>query len=257
MEVLNKNFNSMISRLKNQQEKLIINERYEAWGSLARKLAHEIKNPLTPIQLTIDRIKNNYSNQILNENQDSFKENLKIINGQIKQIENLVNEFSDFARMPKPILKENDLIKILNDNIKLLSELNKSIEINLIKNTDIILLKCDKEQIGRAFFNLIKNSIESIEQKLEKNPDFKKKISIEILDNNDHIKIILVDNGIGFNQKNNIKEILNPYYTTKKNGTGLGLSIVNKIINDHNGELEFISIPDGAKIEINFKIDVN
>jgi len=257
MEVLNKNFNLMINRLKNQQEKLIINERYEAWGSLARKLAHEIKNPLTPIQLTIDRIKNNYSNQISNENQDSFKENLKIINGQIKQIENLVNEFSDFARMPKPILKENDLIKILNDNIKLLSELNKSIEINLIKNTDIILLKCDKEQIGRAFFNLIKNSIESIEQKLEKNPDFKKKISIEILDNNDHIKIILVDNGIGFNQKNNIKKILNPYYTTKKNGTGLGLSIVNKIINDHNGELEFISIPDGAKIEINFKFDVN
>ena len=257
MEVLNKNFNSMINRLKNQQEKLIINERYEAWGSLARKLAHEIKNPLTPIQLTIDRIKNNYSNQISNENQDSFKENLKIINGQIKQIENLVNEFSDFARMPKPILKENDLIKILNDNIQLLSELNKSIEINLIKNTDIILLKCDKEQIGRAFFNLIKNSIESIEQKLEKNPDFKKKISIEILDNNDHIKIILVDNGIGFNQKNNIKKILNPYYTTKKNGTGLGLSIVNKIINDHNGELEFISIPDGAKIEINFKFDVN
>jgi len=257
MEVLNKNFNLMINRLKNQQEKLIINERYEAWGSLARKLAHEIKNPLTPIQLTIDRIKDNYSNQISNENQDSFKENLKIINGQIKQIENLVNEFSDFARMPKPILKENDLIKILNDNIKLLSELNKSIEINLIKNTDIILLKCDKEQIGRAFFNLIKNSIESIEQKLEKNPDFKKKISIEILDNNDHIKIILVDNGIGFNQKNNIKKILNPYYTTKKNGTGLGLSIVNKIINDHNGELEFISIPDGAKIEINFKFDVN
>ena len=254
MEVLNKNFNSMISRLKNQQEKLIINERYEAWGSLARKLAHEIKNPLTPIQLTIDRIKNNYSNQISNENQTSFKENLKIINGQIKQIENLVNEFSDFARMPKPILKENDLIKILNDNIKLLSELNKLIEIKLIKNTDIILFKCDKEQIGRVFFNLIKNSIESIEQKLEKSPDFKKKISIEILDNNDHIKIVLVDNGIGFNQKDNIKEILNPYYTTKKNGTGLGLSIVNKIINDHNGELEFVPIPDGAKIEINFKI---
>ena len=254
MEILNKNFNSMISRLKNQQEKLIINERYEAWGSLARKLAHEIKNPLTPIQLTIDRIKNNYSNQISNENQTSFKENLKIINGQIKQIENLVNEFSDFARMPKPILKENDLIKILNDNIKLLSELNKLIEIKLIKNTDIILFKCDKEQIGRVFFNLIKNSIESIEQKLEKSPDFKKKISIEILDNNDHIKIILVDNGIGFSQKDNIKEILNPYYTTKKNGTGLGLSIVNKIINDHNGELEFVPIPDGAKIEINFKI---
>ena len=155
--------------------------------------------------------------------------------------------------MPKPIFKQNDLIKILNNNIKLLSELNKLIEINLIKNNDIILFKCDKEQIGRVFFNLIKNSIESIEQKSEKSLDFKKKISIEILDNNDHIKIVLVDNGIGFNKKDNIKEILNPYYTTKKNGTGLGLSIVNKIINDHDGEIEFIPISNGAKIEINFK----
>ena len=257
MEILNKNFNSMISRLKNQQQKLIINERYEAWGSLARKLAHEIKNPLTPIQLTIDRIKDKYINQITKADQDSFKDNLKIINTQIKQIENLVNEFSDFARMPKPILKNNDLIKILNDNINLLKEVNKSIEIKLIKDSENIIFNCDKEQIARVFFNLIKNSIESIEQKSEKNADFKKKISIEILDLNDHIKIVFIDNGVGFNEKNNIKEILNPYYTTKKNGTGLGLSIVNKIINDHKGELEFNSISDGAKIEINFKLDGN
>ncbi|MBD1144774.1 GHKL domain-containing protein [Pelagibacterales bacterium SAG-MED37] len=257
MEILNKNFNSMISRLKNQQQKLIINERYEAWGSLARKLAHEIKNPLTPIQLTIDRIKEKYINQITKVDQDSFKDNLKIINTQIKQIENLVNEFSDFARMPKPTLKNNDLIKILNDNINLLKDVNKSIEIKLIKDNENIIFNCDKEQIARVFFNLIKNSIESIEQKSEKNADFKKKISIEILDLNDHIKIVFIDNGVGFNEKNNIKEILNPYYTTKKNGTGLGLSIVNKIINDHKGELEFNSISDGAKIEINFKLDGN
>ena len=75
--------------------------------------------------------------------------------------------------------------------------------------------------------------------------------------NNDHIKITLIDNGIGFNKNNDIKEILNPYYTTKKNGTGLGLSIVNKIINDHNGELKFFSISNGAKIEINFKLNAN
>ena len=257
MEVLNKNFNSMINRLKNQQQKLIINERYEAWGSLARKLAHEIKNPLTPIQLTIDRIKEKYISQITNKDQDSFKDNLKIINNQIKQIENLVNEFSDFARMPKPTLKNNDLIKILEDNIKLLKEVNKSIEIKLTKNNKNILFKCDKEQIGRVFFNLIKNSIESIEQKSEKNPNFHKKISIEISDLKDHIRIVLLDNGNGFKQKNNIKEILNPYYTTKKNGTGLGLSIVNKIINDHEGEIEFNSIQDGAKIDINFKLHGN
>tara|TARA_B100000989_G_scaffold187326_1_gene140921 strand:+ start:596 stop:2398 length:1803 start_codon:yes stop_codon:yes gene_type:complete len=257
MEILNKNFNSMISRLKNQQQKLIINERYEAWGSLARKLAHEIKNPLTPIQLTIDRIKEKYINQITKGDQDSFEDNLKIIDTQIKQIENLVNEFSDFARMPKPTLKNNDLIKILNDNINLLKEVNKSIEIQLVKDSENIIFNCDKEQIARVFFNLIKNSIESIEQKSEKNTDFKKKILIEILDLNDHIKIVFIDNGVGFNEKNNIKEILNPYYTTKKNGTGLGLAIVNKIINDHKGELEFNSISDGAKIEINFKLDGN
>ena len=113
LETLNKNFNLMIDRLKSQQEKLIINERHEAWGSLARKLAHEIKNPLTPIQLTIDRLKNKYSKQ-LNENEtENFKDNLKIINNQIKQIEKLVNEFSDFARMPKPIFRENNLVDII------------------------------------------------------------------------------------------------------------------------------------------------
>ncbi len=256
MEVLNKNFNSMISRLKNQQEKLIINERYKAWGNLSRKLAHEIKNPLTPIQLTIDRIKSKYTEQITNEDQESFRENLKIINTQIRQIENLVNEFSDFARMPKPILKRNNLVKLLNENIKLLSEINRSIKIDLTKRDEEILLECDKEQISRVFINLIKNSIESIEQKVEKNLDFKKKISIDISSNNDHILISIEDNGIGFN-KNNIKEILNPYYTTKKNGTGLGLSIVNKIINDHKGELEFIPISNGAKIQIRFYFNDN
>ena len=257
MEILNKNFNSMISRLKNQQEKLIINERYEAWGNLARKLAHEIKNPLTPIQLTIDRIKNKYTDQITMDDQNNFKENLKIINNQIKQIENLVNEFSDFARMPKPTLKNNDLVKILNENIKLLSELDKSIKISLVTKNDSITFKCDKEQLARVFFNLIKNSIESIQQKAEKNPDFNKKISIEILSNNHHINFTLIDNGIGFKENTNIKDILNPYFTTKKEGTGLGLSIVNKIINDHNGELEFYPLNDGAKIEIYFKLDGN
>ena len=256
LEILNKNFNMMTYQLKNQQEKLLINERHEAWGNLARKLAHEIKNPLTPIQLTIDRIKDKYLNQVLEKDQNNFKENLKIINNQIKQIENLVNEFSDFARMPKPILKNNDLIRILNENIRLLSEIDSSINFILSKNKDEILFNCDKEQISRVFFNLIKNSIESIQQKAQKEPDFAKKITIEISQNYDHIKFILIDNGIGFNEINgNIKDILNPYFTTKKNGTGLGLSIVNKIINDHNGKLDFFSVSNGAKIEINFKLN--
>ncbi len=253
LERLNKNFNSMIARLKNQQEKLIINERHEAWGNLARKLAHEIKNPLTPIQLTIDRIKERYSKKIDVNEKDNFEDNLKIINNQIKQIENLVNEFSDFARMPKPIFKDNDLVKIIKDNIQLLSQIDKTIKLNFISNKSNILLVSDKEQMNRVIFNLIKNSIESIQQKAENSSDFDKIITIEIFDKNNQISIIIGDSGLGFGIfKNNINEILNPYVTTKKNGTGLGLSIVNKIINDHNGKLNFISIKNGAKVEIIF-----
>ena len=110
MEILNKNFNLMTDQLRTQQEKLIINERHEAWENLARKLAHEIKNPLTPIQLTIDRLKTKYSEKLEIEQKEDFTKSLKIIGKQIKQIENLVNEFSDFARMPKPILKDNNLV---------------------------------------------------------------------------------------------------------------------------------------------------
>ena len=253
LETLNKNFNRMIDRLKSQQEKLIINERHEAWGSLARKLAHEIKNPLTPIQLTIDRLKNKYATQLDENNSENFRENLKIINNQIKQIEKLVNEFSDFARMPKPIFKQNNMVELVYDNINLLKQLDNSIKIDFKKTSEQIFLMSDREQISRVFLNLIKNSIESINQKNENNSNFNKKITIELIQRNSHIIATIEDNGIGFSElKKNIKEILNPYFTTKKNGTGLGLSIVNKIVNDHNGKIEFIPIENGAKIKMEF-----
>jgi two-component system nitrogen regulation sensor histidine kinase NtrY len=221
---------------------------------LARKLAHEIKNPLTPIQLTIDRLKNKYSEQLETNEQTKFKDNLKIINNQIKQIEKLVNEFSDFARMPKPTFQKNNLSKLLNENIRLLNELDRSIEIIFLNKTMDIMLHCDKEQISRVFFNLIKNSIESIHQKTEKDSNSDKKITIELIEENDHINFVIHDTGIGFNNlQSNIKDILSPYFTTKKEGTGLGLSIVNKIVNDHNGNIKFVSVDDGAKIQIFFK----
>ena len=253
MEILNKNFNLMINQLKTQQEKLLITERHEAWENLARKLAHEIKNPLTPIQLTIDRLQNKYSEMISSDEKKNFNEYLKIIIKQIKQIENLVNEFSDFARMPKPILKNNNLVLIINENIKLLKELENSIEINFNHNKNEIIFNSDNEQLSRVFFNLIKNSIESIQEKCLDNTNFIKKIDIEINDKNDYIEFIIIDNGKGFGIiTRNIKNILNPYFTTKEKGTGLGLAIVNKIINDHNGSIDFISIKNGAKIIIKF-----
>ncbi len=253
MEILNNNFNLMINKLKTQQEKLIINEKHEAWENVARKLAHEIKNPLTPIQLTIDRLKKKYYEKLEITEKEDFSYNLKIIEKQIIQIEKLVNEFSDFARMPKPILKNNNLILIASDNINLLKELDKNIEFNFIHNNDEIILNSDNEQLSRTFFNLIKNSIESIKEKELSIPNFKGKIVIEFKDYNDYIEFSIIDNGKGFlDLKNNIKNILNPYFTTKEKGTGLGLAIVNKIINDHNGTIEFIALDNGAKIQIIF-----
>jgi len=254
LEILNKNFNLMIERLKNQQDKLIINERHEAWGNLARKMAHEIKNPLTPIQLTIDRLKNKYSNQLEDTDKENFKDNLKIINNQIKQIEKLVNEFSDFARMPKPIFKNNDLLIIMNESINLMSELDKSINISMKNNAEKIIFNSDREQMGRIFLNLIKNSIESIQEKTEKTSNIHKNIAIELNDNDNHISLIINDTGVGFkNLSTNVKDILNPYFTTKKKGTGLGLSIVNKIINDHSGDIKLTSKDEGAEVKIIFK----
>ena len=240
----------MIYKLKNQQEKLLISERHEAWNSVARKLAHEIKNPLTPIQLTIDNIRQKYLVDLDEKKKNNFNSNLNLIGNQIKQIENLVNEFADFARMPKPLLEENDLIKIILNNVKLLSKLDKKIQIKFNSlNLEKLNYNCDSEQFNRAFFNLIKNSIESIIEKRSKIKDFKEIIDIEINKRKDYIVIIIKDHGTGFKNKNKF-DLIKPYYTTKKNGSGLGLSIVNKIILDHNGSLKLDNHKDGALIEV-------
>ncbi len=250
MERLNKNFNSMIERLKNQQEKLLTNERHEAWENVARKLAHEIKNPLTPIQLTIDNLKTKYLPNVENERQEKYLNNLKTILKQIKQIENLVNEFSDFARMPKPLFKPNNLNNVINENISLVSKFDNSVKIRLVNHLPKeVVLSFDNEQFNRLFFNLIKNSVESIQEKAEKDSKTSKNIDIEIRQRRDYININIVDTGTGFKNKKT-KDIIKPYFTTKEKGTGLGLSIVDKIISDHEGSIKFLNHKYGAKIQI-------
>ena len=250
MEILNRNFNAMIDRLKSQQEKLLISERHEAWESVARKLAHEIKNPLTPIQLSIDNLRSKYLSYIKSPDKEKYEINLKTILNQIKQIENLVNEFSDFARMPKPLFRENDLINLFKTNINLLQKIDTNIKINLklngIKNMKLV---CDNEQISRVIFNLVKNSIESIQEKSLKTKVFDKIVNIEIKTISDYIIIEIIDNGLGFSSEET-KKLIKPYYTTKQKGTGLGLSIVYKIISDHNGSINFNSQENGAKVQI-------
>ena len=246
---LNNNFNSMIDRLKRQQDKLLAAERYEAWESIARKLAHEIKNPLTPIQLSIDRLREKYSSKLEGDSND-FEKYLETINRQIKDIENLANEFSNFARMPRPIIKKIDIIETINKSIDFIRMTSKN-EINIFSKNKMLMINGDKEQLNRVFINLVKNSEEAFLELSKKNTSFRGKIDIEIISNNDYIVVKLIDNGTGISDT---KKVMTPYFTTKTKGTGLGLPIVSKIINEHSGELLLKNKKDGngVIIEISF-----
>ena len=248
---LNKNFNSMIERLKDNQNKLLLNERYEAWENVARKLAHEIKNPLTPIQLSIDSLREKYKNK-LNERKDDFEKYLETINRQIKDIEKLVNEFSNFARMPRPILNKVDIVKIIENSLDLI-KMSSKYEINFNNKSKQIYIKGDEEQLNRVFINLIKNSEEALEENSEKDPNFRGIINIEILVNNDYIVCRLTDNGPGITDA---KKAMTPYFTTKKKGTGLGLPIVSKIINEHSGNFSIKKKKDGIGTIVNLSLPI-
>ena len=242
---LNSNFNLMIDRLKKQQDKLLVTERYEAWETVARKLAHEIKNPLTPIQLSIDLLREKYSSKITSDAKD-FENYLETINRQIKDIENLVNEFSNFARMPRPIFKKINIYDVLKKPVDFVKMSSKSlIELKTIENN--LIIDGDAEQLNRVFINLIKNSEESFLDVLLKKPNFKGKIDIDIISNNDYIMIKLRDNGPGISDT---KKAMTPYFTTKNKGSGLGLPIVSKIINEHSGNFSINNKKDDKGIEI-------
>ena len=248
IKILNRNFNKMIDRLKTQQDKLLVAERFSAWETVARKLAHEIKNPLTPIQLSIDRLREKYSEKLKDENNE-FTKYLETINRQIIDIKKLVDEFSGFARMPSPILKKINILDVLNRSIEFYKMSHKNFHLNLkgdLKKKYFI--QGDSDQLYRAFLNLIKNSMEAIEEKKEKDSNLLGKIDVEIFRNNEYIVIKMLDNGTGFKDT---KDVLKPYYTTKKDGTGLGLPIVSKIINEHNGDIKFVKNSKGAEIDIN------
>ena len=239
----------MIERLKEQQNKLLITERYEAWETVARKLAHEIKNPLTPIQLSIDSLREKYKKK-LTEHSQEFEKYLETINRQIRDIEKLVNEFSSFARMPRPILKKINFLVLINESLDFVKMTSKA-SINLKVREKKPFINGDKDQLNRVFINLIKNSEEAFEEFTKKNPKFKGIIDIEINSNNDYITCRLTDNGPGITDA---KKAMTPYFTTKKTGTGLGLPIVTKIINEHSGVFSIKNKKKGRGIVINLTL---
>lgn len=239
-------YNNMIKRIKDDQTKKSQEGRYEAWKLIAKKLAHEIKNPLTPIQLSLDRIDSKFKKQIV-EDKTLFEDHIKTINLQISEITNLLNSFSEFARMPDPEFSDTNIIDLIERAALPYKTNYKQISITINSSLKNNVIKCDKNQTFRLFTNLIKNSVESI---VEKNEN-KGKIEILIQGNHNSVDFLFQDNGVGFelDQMSNISE---PYFTTKQNGSGLGLSIVSKIIFEHKGNINFYNSENGANIHFTF-----
>ena len=182
-----------------------------------------------------------YKVKLKSENQE-FEKYLETINRQIKDIEKLVNEFSNFARMPRPILKKINIKNLINKSLDFVKMSSKN-KINFSNKVNNLFINGDEDQLNRVLINLIKNSEESFLDKLEKQADFKGNIDIEIIENNDYIEIRLTDNGPGITDA---KKAMTPYFTTKKTGTGLGLPIVSKIINEHSGKFLIKNLKTGT-----------
>jgi two-component system nitrogen regulation sensor histidine kinase NtrY len=243
-------FNVMTDEIQAQNKKIVLTERYQAWEMVAKKLAHEIKNPLTPIMLSLDRIREKYSKQI-NLDKADFENYLNIISRQVKDIGNLANEFSDFARMPEPIKKNNNFKNLIEDTVSLYKLSEKKVVINLDYKSSVELFKFDLDQISRVLVNVIKNSLEAIHEKQEIERNLKGEIKIQVENINDFIYVIIEDNGVGF--KTDLTDVATPLATTKQHGSGLGLSIVSKILHEHGGDIIFLQKDNGAKLKLSIR----
>jgi len=209
---------------------LVSAQKNAAWSNIARYMAHEIKNPLTPIKISAQRIQSSLKSKT-KANLDFFDSCSNTIIRQVNNIENLVSEFSNFARMPESKLELTKLDNIINTQVNTQKIANKNITFNIKMNPKNINIRCDYNQISRLIMNVLKNSIESIKKK-------KKIIHINVIHKKKMVYIDIEDNGVGF--PNSREKLFEPYITNKINGTGLGLAICKKITEDHNGGIELL-----------------
>ena len=242
---------------------LVSAQRLAAWGDVARRIAHEIKNPLTPIQLSAERLKRKYSPMVGAE-EDNLSQYCDVIIRQTNDLRRIVDEFSKFARMPEPIKRSVNITKLLKEVILLFEISSPAIKIKLKNSHGDINVNVDETMINQAFTNLIKNAGEAIESKAKLNSTnkFDPEIRIFIKKNVNNLEIIIEDNGIGLPTQERSR-LFEPYVTNRENGTGLGLSIVKKIIEEHNGSLELLDASPfsnnedfGAKMRIIFPKEI-
>ena len=209
---------------------LVSAQKNAAWSNIARYMAHEIKNPLTPIKISAQRIQSSLKSKT-RKNLDFFDSCTNTIIRQVNSIENLVSEFSNFARMPESKLELASLDNIVNTQVNTQKIANKNVIFKIKINPKKINIRCDLNQISRLIMNVLKNSIESIKKK-------KKIVHISVIKKKKMIHIDIEDNGVGF--PNSREKLFEPYITNKINGTGLGLAICKKIAEDHNGGIDLL-----------------
>ena len=232
-------YNKMIDDLEDSAEKLAKNEREQAWQEMARQVAHEIKNPLTPMRLTVQSFQKTSALES-KEEKNKLNDFCDTLIEQIDTMSSVATSFSDFATLPKTQLEKSDIV----DTTKKVVEIFEQNNINFKSSKESIIIKHDKEQWIRVMTNLIKNSIQAIPSDRDPN------INIEISDSTNSIKIIVSDNGLGVLVENKEK-IFEPKFTTKTDGMGLGLGIVKNIINSHRGKISYKSKPKkGTKFTI-------
>ena len=230
---------------------LVLAQRSAAWADVARKVAHEIKNPLTPIHLAAERLRKKYSKEV--GDVQNFEKYLEIIIKHVKDIGMMVEEFVQFARMPSPNFDNVNLAQIIREAIFSRKCLDKNIQYITEIEIDPAIVTCDTRQISQVLLNLFKNAEEAIEHNENKD---KGEITVKLLEDNKLLELYIIDNGGGFPAEL-FDRLTEPYITSKSTGTGLGLAIVKKILDDHKVEVSFANnYSQGATIKLIFKMAV-
>ncbi len=244
--VLEDSFNSMVTQLKDSRERIIRAERLAAWRDVARRIAHEIKNPLTPIQLSMYRLRKNLGSDRYD---DIFQQSYTSITNEVENLRNMVTEFSDFARMPKPRTRLVDPTEIVQNAISLYTELPDNITLHTELADNLPQVMADSDQMRQVLHNLMGNAVDAMSDSGQ--------LSVKMQLEADDVVIQISDTGCGMSEEVRQK-IFTPYFTTKETGTGLGMAITAQIIEEHGGEISIDSEEGvGTTVTVKLKAAMN
>ncbi|SFI68371.1 two-component system, NtrC family, nitrogen regulation sensor histidine kinase NtrY [Albimonas pacifica] len=221
---------------------LVTAQRMAAWGDIARRIAHEIKNPLTPIQLSAERLKKKFSDGLVGRDRERFDSYADMIVRQAGDIRRMVDEFSRFARMPAPELAPDDLAGICSEAVLLQAEAGGPVAFSIEGAETPLPLRCDRTMLGQALTNLLKNAGEAVEARLAQHPQPPGRVVLQLRRDAETAEIRVIDNGVGLPETGRAR-LMEPYVTTREKGTGLGLAIVKKIAEEHGGAFALEDAP--------------